>query len=157
MKYRLNVIFLKLIIELNDITLSSNTLNVFFSEIFAQIKLKMESKIFICNLEEIKKTRFIVKWVNEWKDEVIVYLDTNNKINVKSSICPHFGGEIVYDKNIKKLKCLWHDWKFCPTSGKCLTFPIKGKLNPYDFEVTPKPLKTYKPITDQEKIYAIKK
>ena len=157
MKYRLKVIFLKLIIELNDITLSSNTLNVFFSEIFAQIILKMESKIFICNLEEIKKTRFIVKWVNEWKDEVIVYLDTNNKINVKSSICPHFGGEIVYDKNIKKLKCLWHDWKFCSKSGKCLSHPIRGKLNPHDFEIDPQPLKSYEIIESTGEIYAIKK
>jgi nitrite reductase/ring-hydroxylating ferredoxin subunit len=117
----------------------------------------MKDRIFICSLNEIKVSNFFVKWIDEWKDEVIVFLNKQNEIKIKSSICPHFGGEIIYDKKIKKLKCLWHDWKFCPVSGKCLTFPIKGKLNPYDFDVSPKPLKNYKSITFDEKIYAIKK
>ena len=54
-------------------------------------------------------------------------------------------------------KTFIHNWNFCPDSGKCLTFPIKGRLNPYDFKVSPKPLKNYKSITSEEKIYAIKR
>ena len=76
---------------------------------------------------------------------------------IKSSICPHFGGEIIFDRKLDKLKCLWHDWKFCAQSGKCLSFPIKGQLNPYDFVVDPKPLKNYKIENKENKIYAIKK
>lgn len=117
----------------------------------------MIDKIFICSVEDIRLKNYVIKWVEDWKDELIVYQDNNGLIKIKSSICPHFGGEIIFDKKLDKLKCLWHDWKFCPQSGKCLSFPIKGQLNPYDFEVDPKPLKNYKIENKKNKIYAIKK
>ena len=114
-------------------------------------------KIFICTLKELKDNQYLIKWVDEWRDELIVFLNKTNKIKIKSSICPHFGGEIVYDSKEGNLKCLWHNWKFCSDSGKCLSYPIKGKLNPYDFEVDPNPLKSYEVVNNQDKIYAIKK
>ena len=119
--------------------------------------MKKENFLYVTSKDILLKERYIIKFYDELKDEIICFLDKDENIKIYSSICPHFGGEIYYDKKNDLLRCKWHDWKFCPTSGKCLTFPIKGKLNPYDFEVNPKPLKTYKPITEQEKIYAIKK
>lgn len=118
----------------------------------------MSDKIFICKLSELKDKKYLIKWIEEWKDELIVYwVKSSNEIKVKSSICPHFGGEIVYDYKANNLKCLWHNWKFCSESGKCLSYPIKGKLNPYDFHVDPNPLKSYKVIKTDNKIYAVKK
>ena len=119
--------------------------------------MEENDKVFICSLSEIKDTKYFIKWIESWKDELIVYLDKSNNLKIKSSICPHFGGEIVFDKKKNNLKCLWHNWKFCPDTGKCLTYPIKGILNPYDFEVDPKPLKKYNVLNRENKIYAIKK
>ena len=114
-------------------------------------------KIFICTLKELKDNQYLIKWIDEWRDELIVFLNKSNNIKIKSSICPHFGGEIVYDSKEENLKCLWHNWRFCADSGKCLSYPIRGKLNPYDFEVDPNPLKSYEVMNSQDKIYAIKK
>lgn len=106
----------------------------------------------------MKDKKYIIKWVEEWRDELIIfYIKKTNEVKIKSSICPHFGGEIVYNNRTNQLKCLWHDWEFCPQTGKCLTYPIKGKLNPYDFKVDPNPLKNYKVYNSENKIYAIKK
>ena len=117
----------------------------------------MDNKVFVCNALELDKNKYIIKWIEDWRDEIIIF-KKNNEIKLFSSICPHFGGQIVYDKSTKKLKCLWHDWKFCNSSGKCLSYPIRGKLNPYDFEVEPQPLKSYKVVElDKGDIYAIKK
>ena len=114
-------------------------------------------KVYICKLTELESKKFIIKWIDKWKDEIIIF-KKNNVIKLFSSICPHFGGQIVYDDSIKKLKCLWHDWKFCDSSGKCLSYPIRGKLNPYDFKVNPQPLKSYEVVElDKGDIYAIKK
>jgi nitrite reductase/ring-hydroxylating ferredoxin subunit len=114
-------------------------------------------KIFMCTLKELKGNKYFIKWIDEWKDELIVFLNKSNTIKIKSSICPHFGGEIIYDSKEDNLKCLWHNWRFSSDSGKCLSYPIKGKLNPYDFEVDPNPLKSYEVLNSQDKIYAIKK
>lgn len=117
----------------------------------------MEDKVFICSVKDLKENKYFIKWVEEWKDELIVFFSKSKNISIKSSICPHFGGEIIYDFKKDKLKCLWHDWEFCAKSGRCLTHPIKGILNPYDFEVDPNPLKSYKVLNRENKIYAIKK
>ena len=116
----------------------------------------MKNKILICKSIELDKSTYVKKWIEDWKDEIIIF-KKDNKIKLFSSICPHFGGEIVYDNKLKSLKCLWHDWKFCSKSGKCLSHPIRGKLNPYDFEINPQPLKSYTIIESTEGIYAIRK
>ena len=52
------------------------------------------------------------------RDEVIVFIN-NEKIYVKSSICPHFGGPISYNNDEENLYCAWHGLKFS-IEGKCL-------------------------------------
>ena len=62
-------------------------------------------------------------------------LINNNKIYVKSSICPHFGGPIAYDKNRKYLYCYWHGLQFS-TDGKCLSQKnFKACLNSYVYKI----------------------
>ena len=117
----------------------------------------MDKKKYLTDLNTLKKNIFLNIWIEEWKDELIIFLNNKNEIKVFSSICPHFGGEIKYDKKNKLLKCSWHDWKFCPKNGTCLSYPIKGKLNPYDFDINPNDLKRYNLDIDGKKIFAVKK
>lgn len=114
------------------------------------------NRIFLTNYNSLKKTKFMNKWIEEWKDELIIFLNEKDEIKIFSSICPHFGGEIKYDAKKKLLKCSWHDWKFCPKTGECLSYPIKGKLNPYDFDINPNDLKEYNYDIFNKDIYAIK-
>jgi len=113
----------------------------------------MNDKIFLCNISDLNIRDYSIHWIEELRDEVIVFKNQDNSIKVVSSICPHFGGEIFYNRKINKLKCKWHDWSFCPDSGKCLTFPIKSQLKIYDFTVEPDELKTYSHISENNKIY----
>ena len=46
------------------------------------------------------KDKYIIRFYNELKDEVICFLDKNENIKIYSSFCPHFGGEIYYDKKM---------------------------------------------------------
>ena len=86
-------------------------------------------KIHICSYEILKKDTFIVKFIEEWKDELIIFIDSmNNKLKIFSSICPHFGGELYFDKKQLKLRCKWHAWEYDPVSGKCLTYKLKTKI-----------------------------
>ena len=112
-------------------------------------------KIFFTNFKCLKEKKYIIKFFEEIKDEVIIFLDKENNIKVFSSICPHFGGKIFYDFNHNKLICKWHNWKFCTYTGRCLTYPIKGKLNPYEFKIDPNPLKNYDVNIENNKIYLI--
>ena len=113
-------------------------------------------KIYLCKLNELVQKEYIIKWIDEIKDEIIIFYDNKKKLKIFSSICPHFGGEIFLDKT-NKLRCKWHDWEFSSETGKCLTYPIRGKLKNYDFEVNPQPLKSYKIIEiTKGDIYAIK-
>lgn len=113
----------------------------------------MNKKIFLVDLIRLQQKKFFIKWIDELKDEVIIFIDIKNTIRVFSSICPHFGGEIYYDKHIDNLRCSWHDWKFCKKTGKCLSYPIKGQLAHYNFEVNPNKLKNYDFTINNEKIY----
>ncbi len=112
-------------------------------------------KLFLCNEDELQKSGFIIKYLEEINDEIIIFTDKDNKINIFSSICPHFGGEIYYDKKENYLKCKWHGWKFSKETGKCLSYPIKGKLNPYNFEVNPNKLNKYLYTQDNKNIFII--
>ena len=115
-------------------------------------------KIFLCSYDELKKKSFIIKFVEQWKDELIIFISPiNNDLRIFSSICPHFGGEIVYNKKENILKCKWHGWKFCNKTGKCLSYPIRGTLNPYDFEINPKNLKKYGYTIENKDIFVMNK
>ena len=72
-----------------------------------------------CNLSHLKNKNFFKSWVKEFRDEIIVF-KYKNKIYAKSSICPHFGGPISYDKEKSHLYCFWHGLKFSVENGKCL-------------------------------------
>ena len=114
------------------------------------------NKIFFCKIEEINIKGYIIKFLDELKDEIIAFVDKDTKkIKIFSSICPHFGGEIYYSDKDNLLKCKWHGWKFCEKTGKCLSFPIKGSLNLYNFKVEPNSLNQYESIIKKDEIYII--
>lgn len=113
-----------------------------------------KKKIFFCKLKDLKKKKFIVKYIDEFKDEIIIFFDNEAQVLKSfSSVCPHFGGEVVYDYKINNLICNWHGWKFCKNSGKCLSHPIKSALRKYNFIVNPNNLKEYEVQLISEKIY----
>ena len=88
----------------------------------------------ICNLSQLQNKDYIRFWVDDFKDEIIIFIN-NNKIYVKSSICPHFGGPIVYDKVNNYLFCYWHGLRFT-TNGKCINQKdFKPCLNSYNYEL----------------------
>jgi nitrite reductase/ring-hydroxylating ferredoxin subunit len=94
----------------------------------------------ICNLSSIQDGSF-VKYIDEIKDEIIVF-KFNNDILIRSSICPHFGGELFFDKDKSTLRCNWHAWEFEPQKGKCLTYDVKSNVRSYEITTLP---------TDQKK------
>ena len=87
-----------------------------------------------CSVSELKRQKRITKWMDEFRDEVSAFY-LNDTISVMSTVCPHFGGEFRLDPKRCVLKCCWHGWEFEISSGKCLTFPIKGNLEKYDFQI----------------------
>ena len=98
----------------------------------------------ICNLSQLQFKDYIKLWIEDFKDEIIIFLD-NKKIYVKSSICPHFGGPLSYDKDKKYLFCYWHGLKFS-SNGKCLNQKsFKPCLNSYSHKI------------DKNNIYIFKK
>ena len=84
----------------------------------------------VCSLSSIQDG-FFVKYIDEIRDEIIVF-KFKNEILIRSSICPHFGGEICFDKNKSTLKCNWHAWEFEPQTGKCLTYDVKSSIRNYE-------------------------
>ena len=87
-----------------------------------------------CKILDLKEKNFVVKWIDEFKDEVIVYR-TNGKIHVRSSVCPHFGGPIQYNIQENYLYCSWHGLKFS-TDGACLNSKkFKSNLKKYTYEL----------------------
>ena len=107
-------------------------------------------KIEICDLKDLNL--YVTKFVKELRDELIIY-KLNGEIFVKSSICPHFGGEIYFCKNKKKLRCKWHDWTYCPKTGKCETYNIKTNVRNYQVNTYPKDLKNYDFFIENNKLY----
>jgi len=89
------------------------------------------TKLFVCKFDELLKYKYKVKFVDEWKDEIIAFVDINKEVKVFSSICPHFGGPILFNFRNNQLKCKWHAWKFCAKTGKCLSYSIKSHLKEY--------------------------
>lgn len=115
-----------------------------------------KKRFYLCSTNNLLNNSYYTKWIDEIKDEVIVFIDNFKCIKVFSSICPHFGGEIFYNDKKNELKCKWHGWKFCIKSGQCLSHPIKGRLKVYDFDIAPNKLKNYSHIIKNNKIYLVK-
>ena len=88
----------------------------------------------ICSISQLEKKNYFKSWIKEFKDEIIVF-KSDEKIYVKSSICPHFGGPITFDQNQKYLYCYWHGLKFS-FDGKCLNQKnFKTCLNSYVYKI----------------------
>ena len=64
---------------------------------------KLKKKI--CTVDELSNEKFIRKWWDDWKDEIIIF-KYNKKIFVKSGICPHFGGLVELHKTENYLICM---------------------------------------------------
>jgi nitrite reductase/ring-hydroxylating ferredoxin subunit len=93
------------------------------------------NNISLCSVSDLRERGQYTKWVDKWSDEISAFL-IDEKIVIISTVCPHFGGEIVRcPKNRDQLRCLWHDWKYDILSGECITFRIKGSLQRYEFFV----------------------
>ncbi len=118
-------------------------------------KIVSEKKIYLCSTNEIYKKKYLNFWIEEFRDELIVFVNKLNQIKIFSSICPHFGGEIKFNKKDNTLTCKWHNWKFCPDTGTCLSYKIIGRLKNYDFQVEPSDLKNYITKIEKNKIYAL--
>ena len=110
-------------------------------------------QIYLLDKQELIKKKYFIKFIDDIKDEVIVFIDKNNKIRVFSSICPHFGGAIQFDYKNDLLRCKWHGWKFSKLDGKCTSFNIKGQLKNYAFDINPNNLKQFKFDLKIDKIY----
>ena len=91
--------------------------------------------MYFCSLKELNEKKYIIKFFDTIKNELIIFKDKFQKIKIFSSICPHFGGEIFFNVNQRKLQCKWHGWKFCAETGKCENFPIRTKLDQYEFKI----------------------
>jgi nitrite reductase/ring-hydroxylating ferredoxin subunit len=112
-------------------------------------------KIYLCSLEELSKNKSIIKWVDEIKDEVVVFHDKENKLKVFSSICPHFGGELIYDNIEKNLRCKWHGWKFETSNGTCINNSVRTRAKQIEFKIDPDPITNYKNDVFNKLIYLI--
>ena len=88
--------------------------------------------------------KILVCFINEIKVEIIFFIDKKQiRLKYFHIFTRIFGGKIFYNRSENNLRCKWHNWKFCRVSGKCLSFLIKGTLNPYNFEISPKNLNRY--------------
>ena len=92
------------------------------------------SEVFLCNLIDLKKDKFIKSWFDELNDEVgAIYC--NKEIFIYSTVCPHFGGEFELQNNECYLKCKWHGWKFDVKTGNSLTnFNVYEKKNMFIYK-----------------------
>lgn len=87
-----------------------------------------------CKLTYLNNKGSYKSWVEDFKDEIIVF-KSKNKIYVKSSVCPHFGGPISFDDRNDNLFCYWHGLKFS-LDGKCINQKtFKACLTTYDYEI----------------------
>lgn len=85
------------------------------------------SEFFVCNLDQLKVSRSIIKFFDELKDEIIIFLDADSRVSCFSSVCPHLAGEIgLADNGTAKMRCRWHGAEF-DEQGKSIN--CKGKLS----------------------------
>lgn len=119
--------------------------------------MSAEKYVPFCPVSELKKELRVTRWMDDLRDEISAfYLD--GEILVMSTVCPHFGGELEYDRR-GTLTCRWHGWKFDVRTRKSQTrleayqrrslirrllegdgtplgcFPFKGELRRYDFRI----------------------
>ena len=74
-------------------------------------------KIKIIDLKKEKNITFPKKIVLNDKDYFL--LKNDGKYFLGSTVCPHMGGSIEFDKKEEVFLCPIHNWKFNKSSGKC--------------------------------------
>ena len=78
----------------------------------------------IGTLKELEPHGQFSKWLND--HDVLVYR-YDGDIKAVSNICPHFGGPVGFHKMCDgKFTCLWHNFQFSATNGKCV-YPVNMK------------------------------
>jgi len=85
-------------------------------------------------MEELRQRRCIIRWFDEVRDEIAAMLVDGNVI-LRSSVCPHFGGDFEFRATEAILECKWHGWKFDARTGECRNHTIGTKLRTYQFEI----------------------
>jgi nitrite reductase/ring-hydroxylating ferredoxin subunit len=80
-----------------------------------------EQYVFLAKLSELDKYDQLTKWVDD--HDILLYRH-KGELKAISNICPHFGGPVGYHQAQKGVfTCLWHNWEFSCSDGKCLTHP----------------------------------
>lgn len=61
------------------------------------------------------------RWVED--HDVLVFKE-DNEIKALSNICPHFGGPVGFHKKREgRFTCLWHNFQFGSSNGRCIDHP----------------------------------
>jgi nitrite reductase/ring-hydroxylating ferredoxin subunit len=97
------------------------------------------SEMFICNLEELKSSKSIIRFSEALKDELVLFLDSNNQVTCYSSVCPHLAGEVIRDDS-GHLRCKWHGLEF---DSKGASKNCKARLQ----------LRNYETVVRAESVY----
>jgi nitrite reductase/ring-hydroxylating ferredoxin subunit len=90
---------------------------------------------YICNENEVNQSLSFIKYIEEIKDEIILFYDSDQNLKCFSSVCPHMAGEIII-KN-KALFCKWHGLAF-NNDGKCTNSHLKLLLREYQLNIKEK-------------------
>jgi len=89
----------------------------------------------IGTMSELEPHGQFSKWL---KDHDVLVYRLDGEIKAMSNICPHFGGPVGFHKlRDGKFTCLWHNFQFSASSGRCV-YPghIKGmKLREYKVRI----------------------
>ena len=85
------------------------------------------SEVKFCYISDLINKKFIKKFIDEIRDELIVFM-LNGEIKAYTSVCPHMAGEINLINSA--LVCKWHGLKFS-VDGVCEQFNHKIKLTEY--------------------------
>ena len=88
----------------------------------------------IVSMEELQRRHCVITWIDALGDEIAVIL-IKGKVIVRSSVCPHFGGEFRFNDRSATLECKWHGWKFDAETGQCRNYRIGTKLRAYESQV----------------------
>ena len=74
------------------------------------------------------------RWVDELRDEITI-MKIGDKVQVFSSICPHFGGEFNFNCKTKRVRCKWHGWEYDVETGRCTNRDINTSLRIYNHKI----------------------
>ena len=85
-----------------------------------------------CRLSELKEKGSVTRVIEGLNDEVSAFW-ADGKVQVYSSVCPHWGGPVSLDRGRGGLFCPWHDFRYGAESGACVNRDVKLSLRRYPF------------------------